>query len=85
MVSRGRCNTGLEYNSLMKFWRIFAPMLAVAALAAVAAAGQFGQFQGEIHPGDRWAKYEPEMQDPVPDPRLKGAPPVPEYARHPKG
>ena len=52
----------------MKFWRIFAPILAVAALAAVAAAAQFGQFEGELRPGDRWAKYEPEMQDPVPDP-----------------
>src|SRR5436305_13963137 len=61
-------NNGLGYNPRMKFWRIFAPLLAVAALAAVAAAAQFRQFQGELPAGDRWAKYEPEMQDPVADP-----------------
>jgi hypothetical protein len=49
--------------------RILAPLLAVLSLAAVATAAQFGRrFQNEVNSTDRWAKYESEMQDPVPDP-----------------
>jgi hypothetical protein len=48
--------------------RLLAPLVAVLALTAVAAAAQFGRSQEELRGTDRWAKYEPEMQDPVPDP-----------------
>jgi hypothetical protein len=46
---------------------------AFLSLAAVAAAAQFGRaprpnFQNETGRPNRWAQYEPEMQDPVPDP-----------------
>ena len=41
--------------------RILAPILAALALAAVA----YAQYEGRP---DRWAQYEREMQDPVPDP-----------------
>src|SRR3990170_780897 len=41
--------------------RILAPVIASLALAAVACAAQY---EGR----NRWAQYEPEMQDPIPDP-----------------
>jgi hypothetical protein len=46
----------------MKGRRILVPVFAVVALAAVVRAAQYEGL------GDRWAQYEPEMQDPVPDP-----------------
>jgi Domain of unknown function (DUF4159) len=45
--------------------RILVPIIAAVALAALALVVRAAQYEGR---GNRWAQYEPEMQDPIPDP-----------------